>query len=73
MQALFFVTLRPQTSLHPVGPPRIQIVSNDFFNELPAAQGTLEGALEDLRQTDLHLPDGQIPLVTGLSLSQTQR
>src|SRR5208283_1003077 len=45
--------------LHTVRSPQIQIVANDLFEELAPTQGTVE----DLRQTDFHLPDRQVPVV----------
>src|SRR5664279_6066568 len=45
-----------------------QIVANDLFEELPPTQGPVE----DLRQTDFHLPDRQVPLVARLSVFRPQ-
>src|SRR5271165_6816807 len=50
---VFLVTTRSKINLHPVGPPQIQVVPDDLFKELPSAQGPVE----DLGQTNLHLPD----------------
>jgi len=55
--------------LHPVRPPQIQIVPNDFLEELPPTQGTIE----DLRQADFHLPDRQVPIVACLPVFPSQR
>src|ERR1019366_4114382 len=54
--------------LPPVRPPQIQIVANDLFEELTPAQGTVE----DLRQTDFHLPDRQVPVVARLPVFRPQ-
>jgi hypothetical protein len=51
-----------EDQLHPVGPPQVQIVTNDFFEKLTPAQR----AIEDLRQTDFHLPNRESPIVSCL-------
>src|SRR5450755_2427927 len=62
---VFFVTTRSKINCTRSGPPQVQIVTNDFFEELTPAQG----AIEDLRQADFHLPNRQIPIVPGPPVS----
>src|ERR1700686_845718 len=57
-----------EDQLHPVRPPQIQVVANNFFEKLTPTQGTVE----DLRQADFHLPDRQVPVVTRLPVLRPQ-
>lgn len=55
--------------LHAIRAPQIQIVADHFFEEVPAAQGTVE----DLRQALLHLPDRQVPRILARQCSSRLR
>jgi hypothetical protein len=57
-----------EDQLHPVRPAQIQIVADNLFEELASAQRPVE----DLRQTYFHLPDGQIPVVSGRAIFRPQ-
>ena len=58
-----------EDQLHPVRSPQIQIVPNDFLEELAPPQRPVE----DLRQAHFQLPDRQTPVVTGGPILRLQR
>src|SRR5260370_27221027 len=48
-----------EDQLHPIRAAQIQVVADDFLEELAAPQWPVE----NLRQAHFHLPDRQIPVV----------
>jgi hypothetical protein len=52
-----------------VGTTQVEVVADNRLEELP----TVERGVEDLRQTDLQLPDRQTMLVAGSAIGSGQR
>jgi hypothetical protein len=66
---VFLVTTRSKNQLHPIGPPQVQVVADNLLKELASAQRPVK----DLRQAYFHLPDREIPVVTGLAILRPER
>src|SRR6516164_5927062 len=66
---VFLVTTRSKISCTRSGRPRSRLSRMISSKNSRAAKGPVE----DLRQADLHLPDGQIPFVTRPPVLWTQR
>src|SRR2546427_1938602 len=60
--------LARENQLHPVGPPQVEVVADDFFEKLPTGQRPIH----DLGEAELHLPDAQSVTVAGLAVSRAQ-
>ena len=58
-----------EDQLHPIRAAQIQVVADDFLEELAAPQWPVE----NLRQANFHLPDRQIPVVARTPIFRPQR